>query len=251
MGFSRDRQVVHDLKASNTNEENSSHKMSFFAAPTISYNSSGIGFIATETGWCEETAEMYKFKVDTDVSASNGKCFNDVSSQFVHIALTVEPSSNTMTYYVDGYPLISSGIQTSFGTQKSHSFLATPTPYKTSRFSDDGYENKHDASFFYSYLSTSGLQDFSVGPQLDTIYTPWILGGGYTDGYLKWLGEASAQTQLPDLPGAGGFMNKYHGKTSGLNGFVGSVKFYAKALSNKEVLRNFNAQRNYFKNIEV
>ena len=95
------------------------------------------------------------------------------------------------------------------------------------------------------------MADFSLGPKLDTIYTPWTLGGGYTDGFLKWDGHSTPQTSLTELPDAGGFMNKYHGKTSGLNGFVGSVKFYSKSLDNKEVLRNYNAQKNYFKNIEI
>jgi hypothetical protein len=39
------------------------------------------------------------------------------------------------------------------------------------------------------------------------------------------------------------------GITSALRGYIGSLKFYAKPLDNGEALKNYNAQRVYFKNI--
>ena len=76
------------------------------------------------------------------------------------------------------------------------------------------------------------------GPQLNSFFTPWIIGGGYTDGYV--------------LDGSGfGFMGSHHGIKSGLNGFVGSVKIYTKPLNSKEVLKNYEAQQGFFKSIQT
>jgi hypothetical protein len=44
---------------------------------------------------------------------------------------------------------------------------------------------------------------------------------------------------------------EYGGIISGLRGFVGGVKFYLRPLSNEEVLNNYNASKNFFKNIDV
>ena len=41
------------------------------------------------------------------------------------------------------------------------------------------------------------------------------------------------------------------GYISGLRGHVGSLKFYAKPLRKKEVLKNYNAQQGYFKSIKT
>ena len=75
-------------------------------------------------------------------------------------------------------------------------------------------------------------------PRNNSFFTPWLLGGGWTDGI-----PVAADTS------AGGFMGTGHGYSSGLNGYVGSVKFYAKPLSNSEVKTNYNAQKGFFKNI--
>ena len=46
-------------------------------------------------------------------------------------------------------------------------------------------------------------------------------------------------------------MGRGHGLNSGLNGYVGSVKFYSRALTNTEVLENYNGQKAFFKNIDL
>ena len=62
-----------------------------------------------------------------------------------------------------------------------------------------------------------------------------MLGGGYTDGN-------------PD----GNFMGgEYGGKVSGLKGYLGCTKFYSKPLTDGEVLNNYKASSNFFKNINV
>jgi hypothetical protein len=97
------------------------------------------------------------------------------------------------------------------------------------------------SSFYYSastVVQNTGKTLFDNGPKNDTYFTPWIVGGGWTDG-------------IPINPSTreGGFMGTRHGLTSGLNGFVGSLKFYSRPLNSSEVLANYNAQKGFFKNI--
>jgi len=74
------------------------------------------------------------------------------------------------------------------------------------------------------------------GPLLNTYYTPWIVGGGYTDGMYQH----------------GNFLGGDRGGiTSGLRGHLGSLKFYARALDNSEVSKNYKAQQGFFKNIKI
>ena len=104
--------------------------------------------------------------------------------------------------------------------------------------------NTADGSSFYYSNSTvnqhAGSTTFSDGPTNDTYFTPWIVGGGWTDGF-----------PINSTTREGGFMGLRHGLTSGLNGFVGSLKFYSKPLSNSEVIKNYNAQKGLFKNIQI
>lgn len=239
MGFSRDRQVVNDLSANNEQDYNPLEDRCFFAAPTISYNSSGVSFVNTNEAYCADLSEIYKMKVNMDVSGPHGKTFNDVSGQFMHIVYTVDPSANTMTMYLDGEVMATSSINTAFGTIVDYSFLALPTYYNNS------VNNTSLNSFYYNLTSTQNAE-FTNGPKLNDMgqFTPWILGGGYTDGLLRWQGES-------DLVVSNGFMNACHGKISGLNGFVGSTKFYKRALSKKEIAKNYTVQSSFFKNIEI
>ena len=86
---------------------------------------------------------------------------------------------------------------------------------------------------------------FISGPKLNYgpnySFTPWIIGGGYTDGVgVHYVAAENA-----------GFMGGLGGHKSGLCGYVGSVKFYSKPLTTEEALINFKAQKGFFKNILV
>ena len=114
--------------------------------------------------------------------------------------------------YCDGELLTTSSYNNVFGQDSREALPDIPSL-------------KKDNSFEY---------DLS-GPQLDPYFTPWIVGGGYTDGM---------QT--------GNFMGGlYGGVISGLKGYVGGIKFYSKALSSQEVVNNYEASRSFFKNIDV
>ena len=76
--------------------------------------------------------------------------------------------------------------------------------------------------------------------------TPWIIGGGYTDGmHTKELPTYDAGSNV----GMNFMGGKWGGKKSGLYGFLGSLKLYTKALESSEVLKNYQAQQGFFENI--
>ena len=92
-------------------------------------------------------------------------------------------------------------------------------------------------------------------------FTPWILGGGYTDsspsGFLgkntndvfettsHIAGQPSSRRNSQHI----GDWAVSHRARSGLSGHIGSFKMYARPLTNSEVLQNFDAQKGFFKNI--
>ena len=43
----------------------------------------------------------------------------------------------------------------------------------------------------------------------------------------------------------------YGGRRSNLNGMLGSIKLYKRALEPSEVLKNYKAQKGFFENIEI
>ncbi|MFN9912475.1 MAG: hypothetical protein ACK53L_07825, partial [Pirellulaceae bacterium] len=96
---------------------------------------------------------------------------------------------------------------------------------------------KKDNSFEYTSTTVDGPSILKQGPLLNTFYTPWIVGGGYTDGmyqYGNFMGGGSRGCVV-----------------SGLRGHIGSLKFYSRPLDNLEVSTNFNAQKGFFKNIRT
>ena len=91
-------------------------------------------------------------------------------------------------------------------------------------------------SFSYSGSPLgASANELSGGPRLDTHFTPWILGGGYTDG----------------LAGSGFCGAKNFGTISGFRGHLGSTKFYDRALTTQEVSNNYEAQKTIFENVKT
>ena len=221
-GFTRDRRITQDstysdpVGFSNNNFDNDPvSSLSFFIAPTISRDASSASFINNDE--CEDYATFYKMKVDLSANA-----FGDVSSQFVLIGITCNPESNEVSMYADGNLIATSSVSDVFGVAEN----STPS---LPNF-------KQANSFEYSSTTVDGPSVLKQGPLLYPFYTPWIVGGGYTDGmYYR-----------------GNFMGGDRGGiTSGLRGHVGSLKFYSKPLDSTEAKKNFDAQRGFFKNIKI
>ena len=221
-GFTRDRRITqystssNPVGYSNNNADNDPlSSLSFFVAPTISKDASSASFINNDD--CTDYATFHKMKVDLSATA-----FGNVSSQFVLVGIACDPSENEIKMYADGELVATSAISEVFGVEPNH----TPS---LPNF-------KQENSFEYSSTTVDAPQILREGPLLYDFYTPWIVGGGYTDGmYYR-----------------GNFMGGDRGGvTSGLRGHVGSLKFYSKPLDSTEAKKNFDAQKGFFKNIKI
>ena len=216
-GFTRDRRITIEGEGySNANYDNDPvSSLSFFIAPTQARDASSASFINNVE--CQNSTAFYNMKVDLSSTT-----FGDVSSQFVLVDVTVDPPNNEIKFYADGSLIATSAISTAFGVD------ATQTINLPSF--------KKDNSFEYSSTTVDGPTTLKTGPKLNTFYTPWIVGGGYTDGMYQH----------------GNFLGGDRGGiTSGLRGHLGSLKFYSKPLDSSEVTTNYKAQKGFFKNIRM
>jgi hypothetical protein len=216
-GFSRDRRITQVSSSfSNNNYDNDpASSLSFFIAPTQSRDLSSASWINNDD--CQDYETFHKMKVDLSATG-----FGNVSSQFVLIDISCDPKTDTIKMFADGSLVATSSISDVFGVDPQ-------VPPMLPSF-------KKNNSFQYSSTTVDGPTVLKQGPLLNTFYTPWIVGGGYTDGMYSY----------------GNFLGGDRGGiTSGLRGHLGSLKFYSRALDNGEVLKNYNAQQGFFKNISI
>ena len=217
-GFTRDRRITQEsIGYSNDNAENDpASSLSFFMAPTISRDASSLSWINNDD--CNDIESFYKMKVDL----SSNSYIGNVSSQFVLIAITVDPPKDLISFYADGNLLTTSAMSTVFGNDARTS-IGLPSFKKPN-------------SFEYTTSTVDGPTTIKTGPKNNPFYTPWIVGGGWTDGmYLN-----------------GNFMGGDRGGiVSGLRGHIGSLKFYSKPLNTEEITQNYKAQQGFFKNIKM
>jgi hypothetical protein len=214
-GFTRDRRITHDnIGYSNHNFDNDPvSSLSFFIAPTQSRDSSSASWINNDD--CQDITTFHKMKVDLSSTS-----FGNVSSQFVLVDVTCDPINDKIKMYADGALIATSSVSDVFGTEIG-------MPPNLPNF-------KKDNSFQYSSTTVDGPQTLKQGPLLNPFYTPWIVGGGYTDGMYQH----------------GNFLGGDRGGiTSGLRGHIGSLKFYSRPLDIGEVSKNYKAQSGFFKNI--
>jgi hypothetical protein len=206
-GFSRDVQVFSGTEPSDTDSDNVFNEAVFYVAPTQSVNTSDITFVNKNVGDCVSGNNILKcsYPISSIVSSV---AFSDASAGFIHVALTVNVKDNYVALYCDGVSMVTSSIPDVFGITNNFP-PSLPSFYGTSSF------------------------EHTNGPSLNKFFTPWIIGGGYSDG-------------LDD-----GFMSIRSGKTSGLFGHIGSFKIYNNALTTAEIVKNFDAQKGFFKNILI
>lgn len=218
MGFTRDRQMIYGQEPSNNTSDNETG-YSFFLAPTRSVNASDVGFVNKRSITdCASGYEVCRALLPLNTQLSSGLYVSSINDEFMHFAVTVDPKTNSVKVYVDSQLMITSSIPDVFG-------VPAFTPPSLPSFAESN-------SFEYT-LSSMGNYIFANGPALGQFFTPWIIGGGYTDG------------------ASNGFMNAYSGISSGLNGYLGSLKFYNKPLSINEVKYNYDGQKAFFKNIDL
>lgn len=226
-GFSRDRRLTKDLYPSNSESDNDIDDTCLVLAPTQSYDSSSIGFInkfKDITDNCYQNSSIWygmRFPINQSV---NGVSLSSCNTEFCQITLTFDPIQDKVSFYCDGQVLTTSSYMEVFGIDPKVETLKIPSI-------------KRPNSFEYNATSMASVDATQLrgGPKLGSYFTPWIIGGGYTDGM---------QT--------GNFMGgQYGGIISGLKGFLGGIKFYSKPLSSDQVLNNFNASKEFFKNIYI
>lgn len=210
-GFTRDRRLTEGELPSNDSADNPTSSLQLVLAPTQSYDSSTVGLIADRTTNCSRDS-WRGFKVPV-FETLNGKSLSSCENEFCQLSLTLDPANDSVKLYLDGVNISTSSYRSVFGTQKVTEVFKTPSVFQNNSF---------------EYAA-------SAGPQLDTYFTPWILGGGYTDGNPN-----------------GNFMGgEYGGKISGLRGYVGCTRFYSKPLTDAEVLNNYEATQKFFKYIDL
>ena len=221
-GFTRDRRFTENKVPSNAAADNATSSLQLVLAPTQSYDSSSAGFITDRDTNCNRTS-WRGMKVPV-FQTLNGKSLSSCENEFCHLSLTVDPTKDSVKVYLDGVNIATSSYQTVFGTTKPEEVFKTPSVFQNNSF-------RYDASS----VNANSIAASKAGPSLDTFFTPWILGGGYTDGNPN-----------------GNFMGgEYNGKVSGLRGYLGCTRFYSRPLEDGEVLNNYNATQKFFKNIDL
>lgn len=226
MGFTRDRRWSAKLNPSNDRMAN--HPLSgvgFVIAPTIAYDSTSVGFISKPLDDCGAQDGWRGMYINaSSVTTITGKSLLDCCNRFCNIAVTLNYGTDEIKVYLDAELLATSSISEVFGSTK-YQPISLPTFKKSN-------------SFEYNTTSVGSLAPNSLkyGPKLNSYFTPWILGGGYTDGMANY----------------GNFMGgSFGGITSGLRGYLGSTKFYNRYLNIDELAFNYDVQSDLFKYIET
>ncbi len=216
-------------------------------------------------------------KVSVTKETIDGKSCSSCDTEFSHYNVSFNYIKDTVSVFLDGKLLATSAISTAFNIPEKRP-LNVPTAITNER------------NTYRSWYATDGkAEDLKEGMQdlpLSPVFTPWILGGGYSDMIdkdarfnttpLGFLG-ANTNDQYKQYAGTTLKTDRYGGvygqhrpalggqsahplgptgssrkiPRSGLDGFLGSVKFYSKPLNTKEVVKNYDAQKGYFKNIET
>jgi hypothetical protein len=220
VGFTRDRRITKGLdhiEHPYANEPTSS--LAFFAAPTQAVNDTSVGLIHNGCKG-DVSPNWLSFSVDASTTNAKGQALLlSACDNFVLVSLSVNPSLDKITLYVNGEYLFDDSLNGCFGRELYESIQA-PSFVKPSSFSYSG-----------TNVGTSAAS-LSNGP-FNGYFTPTMVGGGYTDG----------------MTGKGFMGSSAFGTTSGLRGYLGSLKFYNKALLEHEVLANYNAQKDVFENV--
>ena len=226
LGFTRDRRLCSELPPSNNTSDNPVSGSVFFLAPTQSLSSSSVGLINRnlyDSDSCTTTNRYHSMVVKLN-NINDSKALSSCGKEFCHISVSLNPVEDKISIYFDGKEFATSSLSYVFGVEP-YTMPNIPTFKKPNSFEYN--------SSSVGVLAPSNLKS---GPKLDRYFTPWIVGGGYTDGMsLK-----------------GNFMGgQYGGIISGLRGYIGSLKFYSKALNENEILNNYKSQKDFFKNIDV
>ena len=261
IGFTRDRRVTQGAAPSNNPADNDlENGLMFHMSPTQSINTSGVTLLSASASiaYCPQDqippSGYYGIAVDTSTPTAGGHTFNDCSTGFVHTSVTVDYGQDLVSIYLNGELLTSQTVNATFGAGEQTP-PRIPSMVDTSSFSYDAqYKNQLPPNAPLFPPDSLGYRDFWYwnGPHPESAgtnvaLTPWIVGGGYTDGmHTKEIGGTKGDTTGMNFMGG-----QWGGRKSGLFGFIGSLKLYTKALTAAEAKRNYDAQKGFFTNIRT
>jgi len=267
MGFSRDRRLSRGSAPSNNPSDNLlTDGLVFHMSPTQSVNTSGVTFLAAsaDTAWCVDGLEapsgFYGLAVDTSSSTSTGDKINDCSSGFKLITITIDYGLDLVSIYLNGNILKSQSIRSTFG-EEGPPRIPTITDASSFNYDKQYSESNYPSNETFPVNGPAfppnslGQTDFwywdgpkSEGAGIGITTTPWVIGGGYTDG----MHTRGMPFHITDSNEGMNFMGgKWGGKKSGLYGFLGSLKLYNKALAIYDIRKNYEAQQGFFENIRM
>jgi len=204
----------------------------FFIAPTQSYNTSSVGFVRP-AGCRVNSTDILKFVVSTDKIVGSTS-FSDIKSKFVNLQIVFDPPNDALKFYINGVLFKESALSDVFDVTP-HSAPQLPSFMLPKSVST--------SSFYYSETNVTqetGISVFNNGPNTYPQFTPWVVGGGWTDGRPVDLATSS-----------GGFLDTGAGVISSYNGYLGNLKIYNTALNTTELTKNYEAQKLFFENIDL
>jgi len=209
----------------------------FFVAPTQSIQEYGrydVDFI--RSGECVNDDNAYLgFAIATTKETASGYKLDDCSGSFVHLSVSFDVQKDLISVYLNSELLDSKKYSETFG-------IRPQTPARVPTFVKTG-----SLEYSNETIPSGTTKVFNNGPMTDAFFTPWIIGGGWTDG----LNVSAGQTERSATEYLGGFMNVSHGFQSGLNGYIGSLKLYETPLTTNGVKKNYDAHKNFFEKIEL
>ena len=229
--------------------------------------------------------EQLGMYISSGTRTADGSGIMDVSGSFMHFNVSFDYEANEVRVCIDGSLLSTSSITDVLGVNPGHVKTPTPVSMDLSRQTDKiAFNNPSKESF----LGNNELYDEYVTPERVAfpVFTPWIIGGGYSDNMpsipgtsyrpMGFMGSNTNNTyqgtvkgdavvsqslgtpgtfilgqHLPPLSNSSGgsAADRFQIPRSGLDGYVGSFKIYAKPLSTTEAKENYEAQKGFFKNV--
>jgi len=215
---------------------------------------------------------------------TSGYGIQDVSSGYHHINVSFDYGKNTVDFHFDGELLTTSSLIDVFGGSPNDTVL--PTAVKMNLANERDIINFNDPTT-ESFLGTT-IYDERCTPERVAfpVFTPWIIGGGYSDNIpkipgttyrpqgflgsntnnyhqhtqqgdsvsaitLAAFGDYPVGQHQPPLSGGTGGTNSSRRTIprSGLDGFIGSFKIYSRPLNTSEAKVNYDSQKGFFHNI--
>lgn len=261
MGFTRD--PIFTFPASNNHETTDAYANTFataaqtvndpsktclFLAPTQSFADKGCHFIKADD--CNpESAAFRSLAINLNVTNGNGETLYSAKDGFAHLNVSFDYTNDLIYIYLNGSKLVSglvNGVEVANSKFKISEIFGTKVnkPINLPTF-----KLKTDSSESFQY-STAVSNRYGLGPKNDEFFTPWIIGGGWTDGIpTSYQKDGDGQPIVDSFEG--GFMGKTSGIYSGFGGYIGSFKIYSNPLEQEAVQKNYNAHRLFFTNIDL